>query len=114
MDRLILTSIWCFDIAAVLFALRGDLLQRIVFSSWHLIGFLVAVSLGWSAWAVLTGQPPAVTMAAIWFGLNLVVTVNVARKYASRFSHNQVVLLCAWWVGLLGMVVAAVHGAGAA
>ncbi len=113
-DRLILASIWCFDIAAVVLSLRADLLQRVVFSSWHLIGVLVAAELGWAVWAVVSGQPPEVTFAAVWFGLNLVITVNLARKYAVRFQHHQVVLLCAWWIALLGMVVAAVQSSGLA
>lgn len=114
MDRLVLTSIWCFDIAAVVLSLRADLLQKVVFSSWHLLGALVAAELAWTAWAILSGQPPTVMFAAAWLGVNLVVTVNLARRHAARFRHHQVVLLCAWWIALLGMVVAAVHGGGMA
>lgn len=113
-DRLILTSIWCFDIAAVVLSVRADLLQKVVFSSWHLIGVLVAAELAWTVWAVTSGQPAEVTFAAVWLGFNLVITVNLARKYADRFRHHQVVLLCAWWIAMVGMVVAAVHGSAVA
>lgn len=110
-DTLILALIWTFNLSALALTFRADWLRRVVLSSWELIVFLVIVELAWSIWALWTGQPAPVVMAACWLGINLFCTVNVARRQAERLASGQIVLLCSWWMGLLGMVMAALQQA---
>ncbi len=112
LDTLVLALIWTFNIAAVVLTIRADLLKRVVLGSWELILGLVVLELGYSLWAVFTGQPPAVMLTAGWLGLNLVLTVNVAMRNARRLAEGQIAILCSWWIALVGMMVAAVQQAG--
>lgn len=109
---LILALIWTFNLSAVLFAYRADWLKQLVLRSWELICLLVAVELAWAVWALVSGQPIILVVAACWLGINLLVTVNLARRHAAEMNPEQVVLMCAWWLGLAGMCVAAFLQAG--
>lgn len=108
-DSLILAMIWTFNLAAIVLMVRADLVRKVVLNSWELIGGLLALELLAAVWALVTGQPPAVTVCACWLGLNLLLTVNVARAHGEKLQSGQVVLLCSWWIGLLGMSAAVWH-----
>ncbi len=107
-----MTLVWTFNVSALTLTYRADLLKRVVLGSWNLLVFLVGLELAWSVWALSTGQPMPIVVAACWLGLNLLVTVNAARKHAQTLTSGQVVLLCSWWLGLLGMVCCALTSAG--
>ena len=112
LSALILTLIWTFNLSALALGYRGDLLKRVVFWSWELIVLLTIVELGWTAWALVTDQPPVVCATSVWLGVNLLITVSLARERGAVLAEGQLVLLCSWWLGLLAMMGRAVVLAG--
>ena len=113
-DSLVLTLIWTFNIALLVLVTRADVLRRVVLRSWEILFLLVALELVWSGWTLYTGQAPLVVMAALWLGVNLLITVNLARRYARVMTSTQVAMLCSWWLALLGMALSALHQSGLA
>ncbi|MBI2297789.1 MAG: hypothetical protein HYU66_02340 [Armatimonadetes bacterium] len=109
-DSLVTTTLWAFNLAALLMtrrSRRADLLRRVVLRSWDLLVGLAALQMAWSLWSLWSGQPVAISLAVCWLGVNLLMTVNTARRYAAELSPQQIVLLCSWWIALLAMVTRA-------
>jgi len=111
-DTLILTLLWTFNIAAIVLASSSDVLKKVVINSSDLLVILALAQVLWSLWIFFAGAPMLVTMAAIWLGVNLLLTVGAVRRHAARLSSGQIVLVCAWWIGLLAMLLRAWRSAG--
>jgi hypothetical protein len=108
-----LTLVWTFNLSAITLAHRGDLLKRVVLSSWELLALLAVAQLGWSIWIIYVGAPTLVGVAALWLGLNLLITISMVKKQAHDLTGGQIVLVCSWWVALLAMLLAALHNGSA-
>jgi hypothetical protein len=104
-----LTLVWTFNVSAITLAHRADLLRRVVFNSWELLVLLAVAQCVWSLWILYVGAPAVVAMAAIWLGVNLLLTVGLVQRHARDLSGGQIVLVCSWWLGLLAMLLHALH-----
>ena len=104
-----LTLVWTFNRTAITLAHRSDLLRRVVFSSYELLVLLAVAQFGWSLWILYVGAPAVVAVAAIWLGLNLMITLSLVRRHARDLSGGQIVLVCSWWLSLLVMLLWALH-----
>jgi len=100
-----LTLVWTFNLSAITLAHRSDLLRRVVFGSYELLVLLAVAQFGWSLWILYAGAPTVVAVAAIWLGLNLLITVGLVRRHARELSGGQIVLVCSWWISLLAMLL---------
>jgi len=107
LDSLIVTMVWTFNLSALTLSQRADLLRQVVLWSWNLVVVLVFGELAWAFWALWTGQSEVVCVVSCWMGLNLLVTVSAAKRYASTLTSGQLVLLCSWWLALLATLLRA-------
>ena len=108
-DSLMLTMVWTVNLSALTLARRADLLRRVVLSSWELLVALALAQFAWSLWLLYSGAPAIVTTAAIWLGVNLLLTVGIVKRHAQALSGGQIVLVCSWWLGLLAMLLHALQ-----
>lgn len=109
LDTPVLALIWTFNLSAVLLALRPEAVKKAVVSSWEVVLLIVLAQLAWVGYVLYTGAPFGIALTALWLGLNLMATLAVTRAAPQRLTPFQVVLLCAWWLGLLAMLVRAVR-----
>ncbi|MCC7492484.1 MAG: hypothetical protein IT204_09070 [Fimbriimonadaceae bacterium] len=102
---LVLVLLWTVNLAALVLCYRRNWLRQVVLRSYDLLLTMAVLNLLATLWAVLSGQPPLVMAALVFLGLNLLLSAELARRRRRSLTAPQVAMLCAWWFGLLAMLL---------